>query len=83
MHWSIRAAQSSFGEMLETCLREGPQVVTRRGEAVAVLVPIHEWRRFQDVRPSLKALLLADTTRAEIPLPPRGIALRRVPPAFE
>jgi|GEM_PF-477066 len=33
--------------------------------------------------PSLKALLLSDEARAELPLPPRGIAPRRVPPAFE
>ncbi len=33
--------------------------------------------------PTLKALLLSDEARAELPLPPRGIAPRRVPPAFE
>ena len=41
-------------------LREGPQVVSRRGTEAAVLVPIEQWHRLQAAaRPSLKQLLLA------------------------
>jgi antitoxin Phd len=34
--------------------------------------PVQEWRRLQNsARPTLKELLLAETPRAEIPIPPR------------
>jgi hypothetical protein len=42
------------------------------------LVPIEQWRRMQAAaRPSLKALLLADAARGELPVPARGSAQRR------
>jgi prevent-host-death family protein len=80
--WPVQDAKARFSEFLETCVREGPQVVTRRGEATAVLVPIQEWRRVCEfARPSLKALLLADFARTELKVPDRGRHSRRpVPP---
>ena len=64
---------------LETCLKEGPQVVTKRGAEAAVLVAAEEWRRLTDsARPTLKDLLLADEPRAELTIPPRR--WRRRPP---
>ena len=64
--------------MLETCLREGPQIVTKRGAESAVLVPMAEWRRLREAaRPSLKALLLADEPRADLAMPARGGWRRR------
>lgn len=79
--WQVQDAKARFSELLEASLKEGPQLVTRRGVEAAVLVPIREWRRLQQcARPTLKELLLAETPRAEIPVPPRG-RLRRRPPA--
>ncbi len=53
-------------------------MVTKRGAEAAVLVPVQEWRRLQSVaRPSLKQLLLSDTARTELNIPPRGKARRR------
>ena len=47
-------------------------------------VPIAEWRRLQQrVRPTLKELLLAETAKAEIPVPARAIRRRRAPTAFD
>ena len=78
--WPVQDAKSRFSELLETCLREGPQMVTKRGAEAAVLVPADDWRRLQEsARPTLKELLLADAGRAELTLPPRG-RLRRRPP---
>jgi prevent-host-death family protein len=66
--------------MLDTCLKEGPQVVTKRGAKSAVLVAFDDWTRLQQsARPSLKELLLTDVGRGDIDLPPRGW-LRRKPP---
>jgi antitoxin Phd len=71
--WQVQEAKAKFSEFLDKALHEGPQVVSRRGIAAAVLVPIEEWERLkQRARPTLKDLLLSDENRFEIDLPPRG-----------
>lgn len=82
--WALQDAKAKFSEFLDTCLAQGPQMVTKRGAEAAVLVPVQEWRRLsQAARPSLKELLLSDEARAELPLPARGKAKRRAPVAWE
>jgi len=77
--WPVQDAKSRFSELLDACVNEGPQLVTRRGAETAVLIPIAEWRRLSNAaRPSLKSLLLADFARADFELPPRGSAQRRL-----
>jgi antitoxin Phd len=80
--WPIQDAKARFSEFLETCLSDGPQMVTKRGAEAAVLVPVDEWRRLQAAaRPSLKQLLLSDTARTELVVPARGATRRRAPTA--
>ena len=81
--WPVQDAKARFSELLDTCVREGAQVVSRRGADLAVLVPIAEWRRLQaSAQPSLKELLLAAEGRTENLVPPRGRARRRAPLAL-
>jgi antitoxin Phd len=40
--WPVQDAKARFSELLDACLSEGPQVVTRRGTETAVLVTIAE-----------------------------------------
>lgn len=81
--WPVQDAKARFSELLETCVREGPQIVTRRGEETAVLVPINEWNRLCHVaRPSLKDLLLTDFARIEPAVPRRGGHRRRTIPSL-
>jgi prevent-host-death family protein len=76
--WPVQDAKARFSALLDTCLKEGPQVVTRRGHPAAVLVPMEEWKRLrQSSRPSLKELLMAPTPRGDIPIPQRGQLHRR------
>lgn len=76
--WPVQDAKSHFSELLDACVTEGPQVVTRRGTETAVLVPIAEWKRLINAaRPSLKDLLMSDVGRADFDLPQRGLAKRR------
>ena len=76
--WPVQDAKARFSEFLETCLSQGPQLVTKRGSEAAVLVPIAEWRRLHAAaRPSLKQLLLSDQARSETLVAPRGTARRR------
>jgi prevent-host-death family protein len=80
--WPVQDAKARFSELLDTCLREGPQIVTKRGAETAVLVPMGDWRRLQrSARPTLKELLLAEAPRAELQLPKRGRHRRRSPNA--
>jgi prevent-host-death family protein len=81
--WPVQDAKARFSEMLETCLREGPQIVTKRGAEAAFLVPAGDWRRLQQsARPTLKDLLIAPTPRGDLPVPQRGRARRRPPAAI-
>ena len=78
--WPVQDAKARFSELLEACLREGPQLVTRRGAEAAVLVPVTEWQRLtRAAKPTLKELLLSDVGRGELEIPPRGRWRRRSP----
>ena len=78
--WPVQDAKARFSELLETCLKEGPQIVTKRGADAAVLVPLADWERLQQSsRPTLKELLLAPSPRADLVVPPRGRLRRRRP----
>lgn len=81
--WQVQDAKARFSELLEIAIKKGPQIVTRRGVEVAVLVPIEEWRRLQrSARPGLKALLLGEGPRFEELAPARGRLRRRKPVNF-
>ena len=69
--WPVQDAKARFSEMLDVCLKDGPQVISRRGVDEAVLVPIDQWRRLKGDAPTLKDLLLSDNGCGEIPVRPR------------
>jgi prevent-host-death family protein len=82
--WPLQDAKARFSELVEVTLREGPQIVTRRGVEAIVLVPVETWRQLEHAaRPSLKDLLLAESPRADIPVPSRRNWRRRPPTAIE
>jgi prevent-host-death family protein len=78
MPWPVYDAKARFSEFLETTLKEGPQVVTRRGVETAVLLPIDEWKHLQErARLSIPDPLLDPNAPHDIPFGPRrGIKLR-------
>lgn len=76
--WTVQDAKARFSELLETSVEQGPQIVTKRGVEMAVVVPISEWQRLKGVtKPTLKELLLAPTPRFDLPISPRGRWRRR------
>lgn len=82
--WPVQDAKARFSEMLDSCLKDGPQIVTRRGVEAAVLVPADAWRRLQQAaRPSLKELLLTNEARGEVPTVARAARRRRAPEAID
>jgi antitoxin Phd len=80
--WQLQDAKARFTEFLNAALEEGPQIVTRRGVEEAVLVPIGEWRRMQQTRPSIKELLLGPGPRFSLVIPKRKRWKRRPPIDF-
>jgi len=82
--WQVQDAKARFSEFLDTALKKGPQVVTRRGVKAAVLVPIEEWEKLQKAaRPSLKDLLLAPEPRVHDIIGQRRVIRRRAVVEFE
>ena len=82
--WPVQDAKARFSELLDTALRQGPQVVTRRGVETAVLLPVDEWRRLRKASvPSLKELLLGPGPRFEGFVRRRRKVRRRPPVVFE
>ena len=79
-HWAVQDAKAKFSELLNACLEEGPQVVTKRGHEAAVLITIQEWNTLKKLaKPSLKSLLLSEEARGELVVPKRGQGVSRKP----
>ena len=47
MRWQVQDAKQRFSELIRTAHAEGPQVVTRHGEEIAVVVDIADYRRLK------------------------------------
>jgi prevent-host-death family protein len=48
--WNITEARANIAKVLKLAHRDGPQIITQRGEAVAVLVSPGEWQRKSSTR---------------------------------
>jgi prevent-host-death family protein len=57
-HWQIQDAKQRFSEMIRAVAHEGPQVITRHGEDVAVVVDIAEYHRLTRPAVDLASVLL-------------------------
>jgi antitoxin Phd len=72
MTWQVYDAKARFSEFLDATLRDGPQVVTRRGVETAILVSIDEWKRLKDsAKLSIPDPLLAPNRPHDLPKAPR------------
>ena len=81
--WQAHEARARFGEFLDASVRDGPQIVTRRGVKTAVLLPIGQWREMRKAaKRDLKELLLAPEARTETLTPPRTRRRSRARSAF-
>lgn len=66
--WQLQEAKQKFSELVERASTDGPQVVTRRGEEVVVVVSIKEFKRLQALQPDFKAFLLGGPDLTGVPL---------------
>ena len=59
MHtWQLQEAKSRFSELVDLTLKEGPQLVTRRGEEAVVILSANDYRRLSGQTPRLMDCLL-------------------------
>ncbi len=80
MVWQIQEAKQKFSQLVRSALDDGPQVVTRRGEEVVVVVSAMEFQRLTEDTPDFKDYLLAgpDLSAMDLERPadlPRGLEL--------
>ena len=49
MHtWSLQDAKARFSKLVNRCLSEGPQMVTRHGQQAVVMIPASEFAATND-----------------------------------
>jgi prevent-host-death family protein len=58
MHWQLQEAKQRFSEVVRQAQHDGPQIVTRHGAEVAVVVSIAEYRHLTGNKPDFKDFLL-------------------------
>jgi len=77
--WTLQDAKNRFSAVVDAAARGEPQMVTRRGKRVSVVLSAEEYERLQRLEqssaPSLGELLLQmpqdDESFARLPLAPR------------
>ncbi|WP_067471285.1 type II toxin-antitoxin system Phd/YefM family antitoxin [Nocardia amamiensis] len=47
MSWQVQEAKQRFSELIRSATTDGPQVVTRHGEEIAVVIDIAEYRKLR------------------------------------
>ncbi|MEV6300870.1 type II toxin-antitoxin system Phd/YefM family antitoxin [Actinoplanes sp. NPDC051861] len=60
MIWQVQEAKQRFSEVLRAAETGEPQIVTKHGEEVAVLIDIDSYRRFHGQQVGLMEYLRAD-----------------------
>jgi prevent-host-death family protein len=84
MEWALQDAKNHFSKVVQKARREGPQVVTVRGERAAVVLSATDYDALSAGRPSLVDDLLAgpawdddlaDAVAARAKTPSRDAAL--------
>jgi prevent-host-death family protein len=55
--WQLQEAKQRFSELIRSVQADGPQVVTRHGEDVAVVISIAEYRHLRHEGENFKAFL--------------------------
>ena len=68
MLWQVQEAKQRFSELLRAARQDGPQVVTRHGEEIAVVVDIAEYRRLRGDVPDFKDFLRSGPDFADLEL---------------
>lgn len=55
--WQLQQAKQQFSRVVDLARREGPQLVTRNGQEVAVVLDVDEYRRLRSDGGAFKQFL--------------------------
>lgn len=61
--WQLQEAKNRLSELIDRALAEGPQVITRRGIEVAVVLPIAGYRKLVTPTQRLGDFLMSSPLR--------------------
>lgn len=61
--WQLQEAKNKLSELIERALTEGPQVITRHGEEVVVVVPALKYRKMMAPKQRFGDFLMASPLR--------------------
>lgn len=53
--WQLQEAKNNLSEVVEAALHEGPQIITRRGAATAIVLSYADYRRLVHTQKKLSA----------------------------
>jgi len=65
--WQLQEAKNRFSEVVTEALKSGPQVITRRGAQVAILLSYAEYRKLVASQQKLSTFL-RESPLAQVPL---------------
>jgi prevent-host-death family protein len=66
MRWQVQEAKQRFSELLRAAATGEPQIVTRHGEEIAVVMDMREYRRLQgEERMTILEFLMKRPTEGE------------------
>ncbi|MBF8185158.1 type II toxin-antitoxin system Phd/YefM family antitoxin [Nonomuraea sp. K274] len=66
--WQLQEAKQRFSEVVRRAHDEGPQIVTRHGHDVAVILDMEEYRQLKGRQPDFKEFLLSGPDLSELDL---------------
>src|SRR6059058_4422081 len=69
--WQIQEAKDKLGEVIEEAIQHGPQIISREGTEIAVVLSYEEYLVLKGARTNLAQFFL------ESPLPGSGLELKR------
>ena len=70
MPWQLQEAKQKFSQVVRRALNERPQVVTRHGETVVVVVSAEEYRRLSGKKLDFAEFLLVGPDLSVLDLEP-------------
>lgn len=76
--WQLQEAKQRFSELIRSAQTDGPQLVTRHGDEVAVVIDIAEYRRLrggEDFKAFLRSAPDLDLESVRSPAPARAVDL--------
>ena len=78
--WQLQEAKAKLSEVVDS-VKDGPQIITRRGVKTAVLIPYEEWEQKHKPKRSLLEVLQSGP-QFDLQIPPRGGWKMRKPVKF-